>query len=144
MCCSKCGVLNAKSSTYCYSCGSELVHKKEGSSASSDSSMTSSMENDSGRGNYKPDVDDASLGQKGSSGMGGGSVTRDTREHLSDGLRFVIALISCFGVYVVYVIIGVFVFEWKRGGGVIPMLIMFSIMGYVWRAIMGGDKKKDK
>lgn len=47
----------------------------------------------------------------------------------------VIAFIACAGIFVAYHLIGVIVFGWEHGGGVIPMLLLFVALRATWRAI---------
>jgi len=62
-------------------------------------------------------------------------------------MKYVLAILACAGLFVIYTVLGVAVFGWKHGGGVIPILILFAAMGATWRAItknrdttQGGDK----
>jgi hypothetical protein len=50
-------------------------------------------------------------------------------------------LAACFGVFLVYAIIGA-VMGWKHGGGLIPMLILFAALGGTWSAIAKQDDVK--
>ena len=56
-------------------------------------------------------------------------------------MKYVLALAACFGLFVLYAIIGG-VMGWKHGGGAIPMLILFAAMAGTWLAITkkGDDK----
>jgi len=49
-------------------------------------------------------------------------------------MKYVLALAACFGVFLLYVVIGG-VMGWKHGGGAIPMLILFAALIGTWRAI---------
>ena len=139
--CSKCGALNAESSVYCYSCGNELAHEEKVSEPPN-TSTTSNLEVISDVAAHKAESVIQNK-QKGTSNVDNKTSKRDVGEGIPDALRIVFALLACFGVYMVYVIIGVFL-GWKRGGGIIPMMIMFAIMGYVWTTITGTGKQKDK
>ena len=48
-------------------------------------------------------------------------------------MRYVLAVLACVVVFVAYVLTGAAVFGWERGGGVIPMLILFAVVGAIWR-----------
>ena len=139
MYCSKCGAKNAESSAYCYSCGNALAHEEKSHRAPT-SSVTSKTENVSELAMPQPESITTNE-QKGTSNVGRTSHDQNTSKRMPEALRVTLALLACFGVYVVYVIIGVFL-GWKRGGGIIPLMIMFAIMGYVWRAITGTGRKK--
>lgn len=139
--CSRCGALNAESSVYCYSCGNELAHEEKVSEPPN-TSMTSNSEVISDVTMQKTESVIQNE-QKGTSNVDKKTSEQDVGKGIPEALRFVFALLACFGVYVVYVIIGVFL-GWKRGGGIIPMMIMFVIMGYVWRTIIGTGKQKAK
>jgi hypothetical protein len=140
MYCSKCGALNAESSAYCYSCGNALTHEEKSHRALA-SSVTSNTEDVSELAMPQPESITTNE-QEGTSNVGRTSYDKNTSKRMPEALRVALALLACFGVYVVYVIIGVSL-GWKRGGGIIPLMIMFAIMGYVWRAITGTGRKKD-
>lgn len=61
-------------------------------------------------------------------------------------MDYVLAILACAGLFILYAVIGAAVFGWKHGGGAIPMLILLAAMGATWRAITkkhepeGGDK----
>ncbi len=110
--CSTCGAMNAQASKFCYSCGAALC-------------QTSDMLTE---GQAQQDVA-ASEGKE-------ISYTNKESKGIPRGVRILLALIACFGVYMLYVIIGV-ALGWKRGGGMIPVLVMLACMGYTWRAITG-------
>ena len=50
-------------------------------------------------------------------------------------MKYVLAILACAGLFLLYAVLGAAVFGWKHGGGVIPMLILFAAMGATWRAI---------
>ena len=112
--CSKCGTMNAQTSKFCYSCGAELC-------------QTSGMLT-------------GEQAQQGAVVSEGKEISYTNKEGkgIPRWVRILLALIACFGVYMLYVIIGV-ALGWKRGGGMIPVLVMLVCMGYTWRAIT--DKK---
>lgn len=56
-------------------------------------------------------------------------------------MKYVLALAACFGVFLLYVIIGG-VMGWKHGGGAIPMLILFAALIGTWRGITKKDEGK--
>ena len=55
-------------------------------------------------------------------------------------MKYFLALAACFGIYIVYIVIGG-VMDWKHGGGAIPMLILISAWVATWKAI---TKKGDE
>jgi hypothetical protein len=56
-------------------------------------------------------------------------------------MKYALALAACFGIFIVYVVIGV-VMGWKNGGGTIPMLILVAALIGTWRAITKRDDGK--
>jgi len=54
---------------------------------------------------------------------------------------YLIAIIVCGIELVAYLLMGILLFGWKKGGGIIPMMVLFGIMGMTWRAI---TKQKNK
>ncbi len=50
-------------------------------------------------------------------------------------MKYVLAVLACAGLFILYAVLGAAVFGWERGGGVIPMLILFAVIGATWRAI---------
>jgi uncharacterized RDD family membrane protein YckC len=55
-------------------------------------------------------------------------------------MKYVIAILVCLTIIIVFHIIGVVAFGWKHGGGAIPQIILFAIVFYAFRAI---TKKKE-
>jgi putative effector of murein hydrolase LrgA (UPF0299 family) len=49
-------------------------------------------------------------------------------------MKYVIAIVACVAVAVAYAIIGALL-DWKGAGGIIPMMILFAILGATWTAI---------
>ncbi len=58
-------------------------------------------------------------------------------------MKYVIALLACIGIFIAYVLIGAAVFGWQHGGGLIPMMILFAIVGAVWRKITKSKTNKN-
>lgn len=54
-------------------------------------------------------------------------------------MRYILALLACFGLFIGYVIIVTGVMQSRSGGGAIPMLILLAAMAGTWKAI---TKKK--
>ena len=50
-------------------------------------------------------------------------------------MKYVLAILACAGLYVLYAVIAAGVLGWKHGGGAIPILILLAVMGVTWRAI---------
>ena len=48
-------------------------------------------------------------------------------------MKYFLAILTCVGVCIAYLLIGAGVFGWEHGGGVIPMLILFAALGAIWR-----------
>ena len=59
----------------------------------------------------------------------------ESRDTGAEAARYLIAVVVCAGVCFAWITLGVLLFGWKRGGGIIPMLILLSILGWIWRAI---------
>lgn len=148
--CPKCGTLNSKTSYFCYSCGAELSVKHEKKEfikpivfdndeeipvllkpAENEMDNTKSVEIPSKDESVDKSIDEVKSQQIDS---------RDT-PMLPKGVRIVLALLACFAIFVAHTLIGV-ALGWERGGGIIPMMIMFALWGFTWRAIVG--KKKDE
>ena len=61
-------------------------------------------------------------------------------------MKYVLAILACAGLIILYAVLGAAVFGWKHGGGAIPTLILLAAMGATWRAITkkrepeGGDQ----
>jgi hypothetical protein len=55
-------------------------------------------------------------------------------------MKYFLAILACFALFVVYTVVGAAVFGWKHGGGTIPMLILLAAMGAIWRGITKKDK----
>jgi hypothetical protein len=51
-------------------------------------------------------------------------------------MRYLLAIIACVIIWVLYIALGSALFGWEHGGGAIPMIIMFGIMAFTWRAIV--------
>lgn len=60
-------------------------------------------------------------------------------------MKYVVAVIACGGLFLLYAVIGASL-GWRHGGGIIPMMILLSIVGAVWAMIAksptSGDKTK--
>jgi len=49
-------------------------------------------------------------------------------------MKYVLAIIACAAIFLIYVVIGA-ALGWENGGGVIPMSILFSAIGGTWYGI---------
>jgi len=49
-------------------------------------------------------------------------------------VKYVLALIACVSIVIVYALIGA-ALGWKRGGGIIPMMLLCAALPAAWRAI---------
>lgn len=58
-------------------------------------------------------------------------------------MKYVMAILACAGLFILYTILGAVVFGWKHGGGAIPMLILFAAMWATWRAITKERKPEE-
>ena len=56
---------------------------------------------------------------------------------------YLIAVLACAGIVLIYAMIGVFL-GWKHVGGVIPMIILFGALTATWKGIIGLSKTKVK
>jgi len=52
-------------------------------------------------------------------------------------MKYLTAIIVCVGIFFVYSLIGA-ALGWKRGGGVLPMMVLFAAMAAAWRALTRG------
>jgi hypothetical protein len=43
-------------------------------------------------------------------------------------MKYVLAILACAGLFILYAVLGAAVFGWKHGGGAIPMLILLAAM----------------
>ena len=59
-------------------------------------------------------------------------------------MKYILAIFVCFIELAAWSLIGVMVFGWKHGGGVIPMVILLAIVGATWRAITKSTNEEDK
>lgn len=129
--CQKCGTLNASSSKFCYSCGSELplansVPGAHDGMVKEDAILSEPQENEPAMAKHTA----VSLTQN----------KKSAKRGLSLGVRFFLAVLACLGIYMIYVIIAV-VLDWKPGDdGIIPMAITVACMGAAWRAIFREKK----
>lgn len=57
--------------------------------------------------------------------------------------RTVTAVLACAGIFLAYGFIGALI-GFKHGGGVIPLLICFGLIAFVWKAITREPDKKDQ
>lgn len=57
-------------------------------------------------------------------------------------MKYVFALAACFGIFIVYLVIGG-VMSWKHGGGAIPMMILFAALVGTWRGITKKDEASE-
>lgn len=126
MYCAKCGALNDDSNAFCHSCGKELVVARDAVAMRDDSTSS----------------DDTAVPQDENIDSGPAEVRESIEpdKQMPQGLRVVIALIVCAGIYLAYVVIGVLL-GWEHGGGFIPIMIMLTLMGCVWRAMVGFCRK---
>lgn len=56
---------------------------------------------------------------------------------------YLVAILACAGIVLIYAIIGVLL-GWKHGGGVLPMIILFGALTATWKGITGLSKNKVK
>lgn len=45
-------------------------------------------------------------------------------------MKYVLAILACAGLFILYAVIGADVFDWKYGGETIPMLILLAAPGW--------------
>ena len=50
-------------------------------------------------------------------------------------MKYVLAILACAGLAILYAVLGAALFGWTRGGGWLPMILLFAAMGAIWRAI---------
>lgn len=63
---------------------------------------------------------------------------------ISKTASYILATVSCIIIFFIYQIVAVIVFEWKRGGGLLPMFILFSALVWFWKWIVSFSKVKRK
>ena len=54
---------------------------------------------------------------------------------------YIVAVLACIGIVIIYAVIGVLL-DWKRGGGALPMTILFGVITATWKGIIGLSKGK--
>ena len=52
-------------------------------------------------------------------------------------MRHVLAILACLGLTLLYVLLAA-ALGWRRGGGLIPLLVFFAALGGTWRIITKG------
>jgi hypothetical protein len=57
-------------------------------------------------------------------------------------MKYVVAVIACGGLFLLYAVIGA-TLGWRHGGGIIPMMILLSIVGAVWTVITRSASSSD-
>ncbi len=124
MICPECNAENKESNKFCYSCGKELVVF-----GCSDNQLTNQTKNQNAS-----QITNAEAELPSTSSPKANSVINKT-------FRIILALLACFGIFIIHTLIGV-ALGWKHGGGAIPMLIMLACMGFTWRAITGAKREK--
>ena len=50
-------------------------------------------------------------------------------------MKYILAILACAGLFMLYAILGREVFGWKHGGGAIPVFILLAFVAATWRAI---------
>lgn len=58
----------------------------------------------------------------------------DSPEKKGQLKKYTLAVLACGAEFLAYAFIGVLL-GWKHGGGYVPMVILFSVVGWTWRAI---------
>jgi hypothetical protein len=58
-------------------------------------------------------------------------------------MKYVTAIVVCAAEIVAYVYIAVFL-GWKNSGGVIPMTVLFAVMGATWTVLTDRGEKQSK
>lgn len=143
--CNKCRTMNAKSSKFCYLCGTELPVDDEAKALVNPINMDNDeetstpfnpTENELNIVNGEPTAIREAASMKAADEPQSLQIATSNNLRLPKGVRIILALLACFGIFFVYGMIGV-IFGWKHGGGFIPMLIVFSLVGVTWRAITG-------
>lgn len=56
---------------------------------------------------------------------------------------YIVAFLACAGIIILYLVIGAIFFGWERGGGVLPLMILFGVIGTIWKGIIGLSKEKE-
>ena len=61
--------------------------------------------------------------------------------HTQSWGRYIIAFSVCFVIFILYHLIAVLVFNWKNGGGLLPKIILFSVLVGIWKFICSKDEE---
>ena len=139
--CPKCGVLNDDTSAYCYACGKELTHSTDELTSDNVKQSSSDIEPVSGP-QVASNEAEANKPQNNISDTHNSDTDASQVKAKPNGFRIGLALIVCFVIVVVYNTIGVLAFNWKNGGGIIPQLILWTIVVYVWKVITSAGNAK--
>lgn len=60
-------------------------------------------------------------------------------------MKYVMAVLACLALVFLYALLGATVFGWRRGGGFVPMIILFALIGATWRLITkSGDSENNQ
>ena len=111
MICQKCNTENKETNKFCYSCGNELIVIERTCNQEDEFSL---MKN-----------------QKSS---------QKSKSASNKVFRTILALLACFGIFMIFAFI-MGALGSKHGGGIIPMLIMFALIGFTWRSITGAKEE---
>lgn len=57
-------------------------------------------------------------------------------------MQNVFAVLACALIIIAYLAIGVTLFGWKHGGGIIPLLILLAALRATWRAMAKNGKSE--
>ena len=140
--CPKCGVLNDDTSSFCYACGKELTHSTD--KLTSDVKQSpSDIEPVSGP-QVASNEAEANKPQHNISDAHNSDTDASQAKAKPSGFRIGIAIVVCLVIVIVYNTVGVLAFNWEKGGGVIPQLILWTIVVYVWRVITSAGNTKGK
>jgi len=52
-------------------------------------------------------------------------------------MKYILAILACADLFMLYAILGREVFGWKHGGGVIPVFILLAFVAATWRGRHG-------
>ena len=55
-------------------------------------------------------------------------------------MKYALAIAVCGGICLLYAAIGAAAFGWERGGGILPLMLLFFVVGAVWKGMTGAKR----
>lgn len=60
---------------------------------------------------------------------------------MKKSMYYFFAILACLLLDIIYITLGVLLFNWENGGGTLPMILLFGLMVVTWKFIVGLYKK---